>query len=653
LSLINCQNIHKSYGDHKVLIGVFMQLNPGEKLGLVGANGSGKTTLLNLIMSEETADEGQIFVAKGTSLGYLSQKPRNLPQATLQDHLNDAVRDLLLLKKELTVLEREMALPHFKKEDNALAALVKKYGQTRQLFEDKGGYVLEKRQREVMRGLGFNEEDLNRLVAEFSGGEKTRVQLASLLLQEPDLLLLDEPTNYLDTDALEWLENYLRDWPGALLVVSHDRYFLDRVVTRIAALKGGELKSYRGNYSAYNSQREIQEISNDKAQKKQQAAVKKDLDFIRTASAGERMKKQARSREKRLSKLKPAEGTVKERTMNLDFGYAGRSGQIVLEFKNVSKAFEKTKLFENASFEIKWGDRVALVGPNGAGKTTLLRIVTGEEMQSTGTIKIGNSVKIAYFDQEQEQLKLSGTPLQTIMDASGLLEAEARKHLGRYLFRGDEVFKKNSDLSGGEKSRLALAKVALTEGNCLILDEPTNHLDIMGVEELEDALADYPGTLLVVSHDRYFIARMATRILEIRDGRVKLFKGTYPEYEESKASEREKKTLASSRDEKMISRQEQREKEKIERKKILALRRKKRILEKRLIDLEEDINGDEKQAAVLEKQLADPDLYINFDEACRISEEFQSIRARIHDLTEEWENVLSQLDEFPETDEKT
>ncbi|MDO9535124.1 MAG: ABC-F family ATP-binding cassette domain-containing protein [Bacillota bacterium] len=653
MSLINCQNIHKYYGDHKVLAGVFMQLNPGEKLGLVGANGSGKTTLLNLIMGEEAADEGQIFLAKGISPGYLSQKPGGLPQATLQDHLNDAVRDLLFLKKELTALEREMALPHLKKEDDALAALVKKYGQIRQLFEDKGGYALEKRQREVSRGLGFNEEDLNRPVAEFSGGEKTRVQLVSLLLQEPDLLLLDEPTNYLDTDALEWLENYLRDWPGALLVVSHDRYFLDRVVTRIIALKGGELKSYRGNYSAYNSQREIQEISDDKAHKKQQAAVKKDLDFIRTASAGERMKKQARSREIRLSKLKPAAGTVKERTMNLDFGYAGRRGQVVLEFKNVSKAFEKTKLFENASFEIKWGDRVALVGPNGAGKTTLLRIVTGEEMQSTGTIKIGNSVKIAYFDQEQEQLKLSGTPLETIINASGLLESEARKHLGRYLFRGDEVFKKNAELSGGEKSRLALAKVALTEGNCLILDEPTNHLDITGVEELEDALADYPGTLLVVSHDRYFIARMATRILEIRDGRVRFFKGTYPEYEEKKAWERENNPPTAQKDEKLISRQEQREKEKKEREKTLALRREKRILEKRISELEEDIHGEEKKAALLEKQLADPDLYKNFDEARMISEEFKSVRERIHVLTEEWEKVLSQLDEFPESDEKS
>lgn len=650
MALINCHNIHKSYGDHKVLAGVSMQLNPGEKLGLVGPNGSGKTTLLKIIMSEEAADEGQLFLAKGVSLGYLSQKPAVIPQATLQDHLNDARSDLFLLKKELTALEQEMALPHMEKDDHALDSLIKKYGQIRQLFEDKGGYALERRRREVIRGLGFNEEDRNRLVAEFSGGEKTRVQLASLLLQEPDLLLLDEPTNYLDVDALEWLENYLRDWPGALLAVSHDRYFLDRVVTGILALKSGELKSYRGNYSAYNFQREIQEISVEKAYKKQQAAVKKDMDFIRTASADERTKKQARSREKRLNKLKPAAETVKEKTMNLDFGYAGRSGRIVLAFQNVSKVFEKTKLFENANFEIKWGDRVALVGPNGAGKTTLLRIVTGEERQSTGTIKIGNSVKIAYFDQEQEQLKLSGTPLETIMDASGLLESEARKHLGRYLFRGDEVFKKNADLSGGEKSRLALAKVALTEGNCLILDEPTNHLDIMGVEELEGALADYPGTLLVVSHDRYFISRMATRILEIRDGRVSLFKGTYPEYEKNKASEREKKNPASPKDEKLISRREQREKEKKEREKILALRREKRTLEKRLRGLEEESHKEEKKAAVLEEQLADPDLYKNFDEARRISEEFQSARERIHALTEEWEIVLDQLDEYPEAE---
>jgi ATP-binding cassette subfamily F protein 3 len=650
LAILSINNISKYFGDQPVLSGISLQLHQGEKVGLVGPNGAGKTTLLKIITGEVGADEGAVYMAKELSLGYLSQKPGMLPHTTLEEYLMEALKDVVFLRQELASLERKMASPAIKENSVALDSLMQRYGDLAHLFEEKGGYMLEKRLSAVAGGLGFTEGDFKRRVSEFSGGEKTRAQLAFLILQEPDLLLLDEPTNYLDIDAVEWLENFLRDCPGSIIVVSHDRYFLDRVVGRIVALRNGNLRNYRGNYSAYISQREIEEISAEKAYKKQQAAIKKDLEFIRTAAADERTKRQARSREKRLRALNTVSRPMKDKSMNLNFSFAGRSGKIVLSMENVSKAFGETVLFKNATFKINWGDRVALVGPNGAGKTTLLRIITGEEMQSEGKIYLGPSVKPVYFDQEQQQLDLLSTPLETIMNASSMGEAEARKHLGRYLFREDEIFKKIGDLSGGEKSRLALAKIALAAGNFLILDEPTNHLDIAGVEELEAALDDYQGTLLVVSHDRYFVSRMATRILEIRGQRVRLFKGDYREYEEMRAREKEEKSALKDHPEALSRRREEEKKRREEREKILKLRRQKRTLKKRLQELEEEILLKEQKVSSFQDRLADAGIYQNFDDARSVAEEYKKAQKRLHLLYEQWEAAALQLEELPEED---
>ncbi|RJX27070.1 MAG: ABC transporter ATP-binding protein [Dethiobacter sp.] len=647
MAVLSLNDIHKAYGDNRVLAGVSLQIHQGEKVGLVGPNGAGKTTILKIITAEEEADEGQVFLSRGTSLGYLEQKPVFSTTATLQEYLRETVRDILSIKEELSALEEEMSLSGTGGDHAALDSLMKRYGHLSQLYENKGGYTLESRFKAVARGLGFKEEDLVRCVEEFSGGEKTRVQLAALILKEPELLLLDEPTNYLDLEALEWLENYLRNWSGALLVVSHDRYFLDRVVSRIAALERGELKCCRGNYSAYAAQQQLEKASEEKAYNKQQAAVKKDLDFIRTASADERSKRQAHSREKRLGKMQLLSLPRSDKNIDLNFTFAGRSSRMVLSFDKVSKAFGETKLFAEATFEIEWGDRVALVGPNGAGKTTLLRLITGEEPRSSGHIRVGHGVRIAYFDQEQKRLELNSTPLDTVMEHLGLMEAEARKHLSRFLFRGEEVFKKVGDLSGGERSRLALAKVALSEGNFLILDEPTNHLDVKGVEELETTLAGYPGTLLVVSHDRYFMARTTTKILEIREGQVSLYRGTYHEFEEARAAGGEKTAAVRKEDPETVSRREKREMEKEEREKLLALRREKRRLEKRLAGLEEEIHAGEEKISLLQEQLADPGTYDNFNEARKITEEFKAVRHRVSLLYGEWEKIAAELEELP------
>ncbi len=648
LALLNINNISKYFGDQLVLAGVSLQLHQGEKIGLVGSNGAGKTTLLKIITGEEEADGGEVYLARGLSPGYLSQKPGILPRATLREHLLEALKGVVALRRELASLEQQMASPVMKENSAALASLMEKYGELAHLFEEKGGYTLEKRLIAVAGGLGFAEDDLERRISEFSGGEKTRAQLAALILREPDLLLLDEPTNYLDIDAVEWLENFLRESSASMLVVSHDRYFLDRVAGRIAALKNGNLKYYRGNYSAYVSQREIERAGEERAYKRQQAAINKDLEFIRTAAGDERSKRQARSREKRLRAMQMVPNPLKDKSMHLNFGFTGRSGKIVLAMENVSKIFGETVLFKDVAFEINWGDRVALVGPNGAGKTTLLRIITGEEMQSEGEIYLGPGVNMAYFDQEQQQLDLLSTPLETIMNASSMGEAEARKHLGRYLFRGDEIFKKVGDLSGGEKSRLALAKVSLAEGNFLILDEPTNHLDITGVEELEAALDDYPGTLLVVSHDRYFVSRMATDILEIRERRVRLFEGGYRDYEEMKAKEKAEKAAPQAAYEVLSRRHEEEKKRREQKEQTLELRRQKRTLEKYLQELEEKIFFEERKVSSFQEQLTDAGIYQNFDKARGVAEEYKEAKKHLHRLYEQWEAAALQLEKLPQ-----
>ncbi len=645
MALLSLNNISKSFGDKKVLEGVSLQVSHGEKLGLVGPNGAGKTTLLKIILRLEEADSGQVVLARGAAPAYLSQKPEYLPGTRLGEYLYGAVPEIMRLRKTLGEMEKEMAACTAPEEEK-LTDLMDRYAQLTQAYELQGGYTLDSRLKMITGGMGFNQEDLNRSLSGFSGGEKTRAQLAALLLKEPDLLLLDEPTNHLDMDAVEWLEGYLRDWRGALVVVSHDRYFLDRVVGRIAALEGKKLQVYRGNYSSYLYQKKIQEDSQKKAYKKQQAALHKDMELIRTSTADERSKRQARSREKRLERLDVLDKPSAAQNMALNFGFGGRSGRMVVAFAGVAKNFGELQLFSHVDFTLYWGDRVAMVGPNGAGKTTLLRLITGQETADEGRVKVGASVSTAYFDQEQGQLDPESTPLDTIMAEGGLKEQEARSYLGRYLFRGDDVFKEVKDLSGGEKSRLALAKVALTEGNFLVLDEPTNHLDIKGVEELESSLEEYPGTLLVVSHDRYFIQRTATKVLEIRDGNVTLYKGGYDGYIEEKNRRRRTEEKAGP-GEAVISRREQREREREEREQVLALRRQRRSLKRRLQELETAINGEEEKVALLEAKMAVPGFYDNFIEARQVAADFDMARENLKSLYREWEEAGLKLERLP------
>jgi len=529
MPLLTLSQVTKAYGAEVILDGITLQMQPGEKAGLIGPNGSGKTTLLKIIAAESEADEGELHLARGARIGYLPQEPRPLSEGTLRRHLEHPLRHIFDLKTEMDRLEKKIS-EQAETEGRTSEGDLERYAALTNRFEQEGGYQVEKRLLGVARGLGFSEADLKRPLSTFSGGEKTRARLAGLLLQDLDLLLLDEPTNFLDLSALDWLEKFLRDLNCALLVVSHDRFFLDRVVNRIFALRNHKIKAYSGNYSAYQKQLDLDRLSGERDYRHQQRIKARQERLVREAKADERSKRQARSRQKGLTKMEEIERPDEDRGFKLGLGYSGRSGRQVVIFDQVRKEFDGKAVFDDLSFEINWGDRIALIGPNGAGKSTLLKLIAGTLTPEAGAVRLGPAVRVTYFAQEQEQLNPHLTLLETITAASELDLKEARNHLGRYLFKGDDVFKRVSELSGGEKNRLALARLALKSGNCLLMDEPTSHLDLPALEEIEKVLAHYPGTLIIVSHDRYFLKGLANRVFELENGVIRVYNHSFDRY---------------------------------------------------------------------------------------------------------------------------
>ena len=640
MTVLSVNQISKAYGAEIICEGVSFQLHAGERIGLVGPNGAGKTTLLRIITGQESADSGTVTFARSTTYGYLEQGTSNATLGTMEEELRRAFGSLEQMADQLHKLEAKMACPEIASQPDELEPVMEVYGTVRQQYETAGGYSAESRLRSVTVGLGFTADDLQRPVESFSGGERTRLRLGRLLLEEPDLLLLDEPTNHLDMAAVEWLEKYLLDWRGCVLVVSHDRYFLDRVAGRILALENQRLISYTGNYSAYVSQRELALVTQENAYRKQQDYIDKESTYIRTQGTGERQKRQTKSRQKRLDKLETIAKPQDEKTMALDFGFSKRSGDIAVRLEHVAKTFDKKAVLSDVNMELRWGRRIALVGPNGAGKTTLLKLIAGELKPDEGTVWLGPSVQMIYFDQHQQDVAPEKTPLDEIMDDSDMTLTEARTYLGRFLFVGEDVFKRNADLSGGERSRLALAKLGLDAGNFLVLDEPTNHLDIQGVEEMEGALQQFPGTLLVVTHDRYFIKRTTEHILDVRDGGVKYYKMPYEEY----VMEREKQLDASVNPQKNEKRLRQ-EAEKARREEELARRRKMRKLEQSVLETEEEISRVETRLKELETELARPDVFEDYKLASEKGQEMETLKAHLETLFVTWEEYTHQLEE--------
>ena len=528
--ILSCQNISKAFVENQVLKNVSFHIEDHEKAAIVGINGAGKTTLLRIIVGEMTPDDGQVVLARDKTLGYLAQNSTVDTSHTIYEELLSVKADLLRLEEKIRECENNMKHA----EGDALEDLMKQYTSLTHAFETGGGYLYRSELVGVLKGLGFTEDEFSKPVATLSGGQKTRVALGRLLLQNPDLIILDEPTNHLDMNSIAWLETYLLNYKGAVLIVSHDRYFLDRIAGKVIEIDQSKATTFMGNYSDYAVKKEQLRVAAWNAYMNQQREIKHQEEVIEKLKSFNREKsiKRAESREKMLDKIEVIEKPSEVRTdMKLTLTPRILSGNDVLTVEHLSKSFDSHKLFTDVNFEIKRGEHVAIIGDNGSGKTTLLKILNGLVPADQGTFRLGSNVEIGYYDQEHHVLHSEKTLFEEISDDYPYLNnTQIRNVLAAFLFTGEDVFKRISDLSGGERGRVSLAKLVLSNANFLILDEPTNHLDIMSKEILEDALNGYEGTILYVSHDRYFINRTAHRILDLTEGQFVSYVGNYDYY---------------------------------------------------------------------------------------------------------------------------
>ncbi len=532
--ILSCSNISKSFGDNDILKHVSFHIEEHEKTAVVGINGAGKSTLLKIIIGELAADDGYVTLSKGAAIGYLAQHQDLAGAETIYDALLEAKRPVLEMEERLRRLEAEMKSAS----GETLESMLQEYSRLNHEFEMADGYSVQSEITGVLKGLGFAEEEFSKSIDALSGGQKTRVSLGKLLLTKPDVLLLDEPTNHLDMESIAWLETYLRTYPGSVLIVAHDRYFLDRVVTKIVELDGGTATVFAGNYTAYSQKKAQIREAKLKAYLNQQQEIRHQEEVIAKLRSFNREKsiRRAESREKMLDKIDRIEKPREiDDAMDIRLEPDVISGNDVLTVRGLAKSFGSQHLFSHVDIDIKRGERVAIIGNNGTGKTTLLKIINGLLPADEGQIRLGTKVHIGYYDQEHQVLHMEKTLFEEIQDERpAMTNTQVRSTLAAFLFTGDDVFKQIKDLSGGERGRLSLAKLMLSQANFLLLDEPTNHLDITSKEILEDALCRYTGTVLYVSHDRYFINRTATRILDLTGQSFLSYIGNYDYYLEKK-----------------------------------------------------------------------------------------------------------------------
>lgn len=642
--ILSCQNLSKTFVDRPILKQASFQLEEHEKAAIVGVNGAGKTTLLKMIIGQLPADEGLITFAKDKTFGYLAQQSDLSSSHTIYEELLSVKQDLVSMEQQLRDLEESMK--HC--EGTQLEEIMDRYTRMTHDFEVRGGLLYKSELTGVLKGLSFMDEDFDKQISTLSGGQKTRVSLAKLLLQSPDLIILDEPTNHLDIASISWLETYLRSYKGAVLIVSHDRYFLDRVVTKVIAIENGLVRSYAGNYSDYAAKAAMLRKAAVNAYLKQQEEIHHQQQVIDKLKSFNREKsiKRAESREKMLDKMELLEKPVEIRDdMHLKLTPQIISGNDVLSIEDLSKHFGSLTLFEHVDIEIKRGEHVAIIGDNGTGKTTLLKIINELESMDSGQIRLGSKVEIGYYDQEHHVLHSEKTLFDEISDDyPALTNTQIRNTLAAFLFTGDDVFKKISELSGGERGRVSLAKLMLSNANFLILDEPTNHLDITSKEILEQALNDYEGTVLYVSHDRYFVNQTATRILDLYNKQFYSFAGNYDYYLEKKdvveqpsgAVQPNGQTTtagantdaAESAPDSKLSWQQQKEEQ--------ALKRKK---ENRLRKCEDDIAALEDEIAQLNEQMADPTIATDVAKLQELSKKQTALQETLEQRYEEWEEL--------------
>ncbi|NLM13543.1 MAG: ABC-F family ATP-binding cassette domain-containing protein [Epulopiscium sp.] len=633
--ILACKDITKTFGTDIILKNITFQIEEKEKVALVGVNGAGKSTLFKILAGELSYDGGEIFKAKDTTIGYLSQNMEINTDNSILDEMLTVFSELIELEASIRLLEKEMSAH----QRENLSQLMNQYSLLQQEFEQKNGYGFRSQIKGVLKGLGFNENEFNKPVNVLSGGQKTRLALAKLLLSNPSVLLLDEPTNHLDISAIEWLEDFLKSYSGTVMIISHDRYFLDRIVSKVIEIENTKSSVYNGNYSFYAKQKQINREIQMNHYLAQQKEIKRQEEVIQTLRSFNREKsiKRAKSREKALEKIERIERPeALPSSMKLTLKPKIQSGNDVLHVENLSKSFGNHKLFENVSFDLKRGEKIALIGPNGVGKTTLFRILLDQIAPDKGFFRLGTNVKIGYYDQEHQTISSNKTIIDEISDTyPNLTLGEIRNILAAFLFTGDDVFKEISSLSGGEKGRVALAKIMLSEGNFLLLDEPTNHLDLLSKEVLEDALNNYQGTVLYISHDRYFINRTATKVLELTPYGIKEYLGNYDYYIEKRNQiqfNSMEKELPSA--EKLSSSKE----EWLKRKEEQAQQRK---LQGSIEKIENQIHETENQIEEINQQLCLEEVYTNPEKSQEILNMKTQLEEELERLYEQWEELQS------------
>ena len=639
--VLSCRNIKKSYGIQDVLKDVTLSVNEGDKVGIIGPNGEGKSTLFKILSKNITPDDGDMFIDKNKTIGYLSQHLSLQSDNTIYEEVSSVFQHLINLENKIKDLEIKMKEPYDEANASYHEKLIKDYTTSQELYENRGGYTYRGNISKVLKGLGFLEDDFNKVITTLSGGQKTRIALCKLLLQNPDILLLDEPTNHLDLEAIEWLEEFLKSYKGTLLVISHDRFFLDAVTNRTFQVINGHVNCYNAPYTKYLELKEKDYEAKLKAYNLQQAEIQRQEEIIQKFRSFNREKsiRRAESREKALEKMERLDAPDKEKgASKIQFETAVKSGYDVLHIENLSKSFEDKNLFNNISFDLKRGEKIALIGDNGRGKTTLLNIIMGKLKADSGKTILGTNVNVGYYDQEQSDLDQNKTILDEVWDAfPDLTTTRIRTALGSFLFTGDDVFKEIKNLSGGEKCRINILKLMLSQSNFLLLDEPTNHLDIPSREALENAILNYDGSMLIVSHDRYFLNKVINKIVELKETGMDEYLGNYNYYMEKKQNPSRFEVYEE------VSNGKTKTQVKEEKKKVKLAQKEIRIKKTKLREVESSISENEALLEKLNNDLCLEEIYSNPKEAERVNKEISNTELVIESLYEEWETLSEEL----------
>ena len=638
--IAQAQDLEQRFGGNTIFSNISFSVPDNARIGLVGPNGAGKTTLLKIMTGQQEPTSGQFTINKGLKVGYIAQENALDENKTIWDEMLTVFDNLIEKNKRITKMQEQIA-EHPEDED-----LLKRYDQLAYDFEQEGGFTYQAEIKSILNGFNFKENTWQKVIGTLSGGEKTRLAFVKLLLQKPPVLLLDEPTNYLDLDTLDWLEAFLKNYQGAIITVSHDQYFLDHLANQIFELNFGKLTTFKGNYSQYVKERELMNNQQEAAYEKQQEKIKKEEEFIQKNLVRASTTKRAQSRRKALDKMERIKPPKHKQKVRINFTSDRPSGKEVLIAKDLTIGYPDKTMVSDIDFQVNKNDRVAIIGPNGIGKSTLLKTIMKKLEPKDGSIKYGASLDIGYYDQELQSLDPSKTVLDTIWDRHKTMpEKDVRSILASFLFTAEDIDKTVGQLSGGQKARLTLTVLSLEKDNFLLMDEPTNHLDIEAKEVLEQALDNYDGTLLFVSHDRYFINELANKIISVRDGHAKIYNGNYSYYLDEKAkqayalqevkAEQTESTTSANQNQGKLSYQEQK-----------ARDSQKRKLERAVSDAEARIEKLENEEQEIQTEMANPDIAASFEKLGPLQEKFSAVQEQLDQANTDWENALEALDEF-------